>query len=110
MASEYGYRFTQKAIEDFDAIISYIAVELDNPKAAAGFADEVAERIKDARTFPDMGAPVVNEYLPINNVKKLIVGNYIIFYYPDDKDKLIIVLRIVYGKRSMDEITKELEI
>ena len=110
MASEYSYRFTQKAVEDLDSIISYIAVELDNPKAAMGFADEVAERIKDARTFPDIGALVVNDYLPIKNVKKLIVGNYIIFYYPNDKDKLIIVLRIVYGKRSMDEIIKELEI
>ena len=110
MGSEYGYKFTEKAAADLDGIISYIAVELVNPKAASDFADELTEKINGARAFPDIGSSVINEFLPVDNVKKLIVGNYVVFYLPDEEQHLIHILRIIYGRRNMDEILKELDI
>ncbi len=108
MEFEFGYSFTKKAEEDFDEIISYIAVELANPKAASGFADKLQESIDTTRTFPESGAPLNNEFLQVENVRKKFVGNYVMYYFPDMNAKVIYILRIVYGKRNMDEIIKEL--
>lgn len=41
---------------------------------------------------------------------KKLVENYIMYYLPDAGEKIIYILRIVYGKRNMDVILKKLDI
>lgn len=106
--SEWGYRLTEKACADLDDIVRYIAVELANPTAASDFVDKLQATIEEARSFPESGPLVVNEYLPAAGVRKKLVGSYLLFYLPDPAKKLILVLRIVYGRRSMDEILRQL--
>lgn len=110
MASKFGCRFTEKAEADLDQILGYIAVELANPKAASDFADGLQSAIEEARTFPESGLPVENEFLANNAVRKKLIGNYLMYYLPDLEERTIFILRIVYGRRSMDEIIKQLEI
>ena len=49
-------------------------------------------------------------FLQAENMQKKLVGNYIMYYLSDEKEKIIYILRIVYGKRNMDEILKKLDI
>lgn len=108
MGSEWGYRLTKQAEADFNEIVRYIKVELANPKAASDFADKLLAAIAEARSFPDGGSPVSNEYLPVPGVRKKLAGNYILFYLPDHTEKMILVLRIAYGRRNMDEILRQI--
>lgn len=110
MESKWGYQLTQKADADLDDIVGYIAVELANPKAASDFVDKLQEVIEEARSFPESGSPVVNEFVPNTEVRKKLVGNYIMYYLPDSAEKMIFVLRIVYGRRNMDEILRQLNV
>ncbi len=110
MASKFGYRLTKRAESDLDGIVSYIAAELANPKAASDFVDKLQDNIEEARSFPESGSLVNNEFLQIENVRKKLVGNYIMYYLPNEEEKVIYILRIVYGKRNMDEILKKLDI
>lgn len=110
MASEWGYQLTQKAKDDLDDIVGYITVELSNPQAASDFVDNLQEVIEEARSFPESGSRVVNEYLPVTEVRKKLVGNYIMYYLPDVTEKTIFVLRSVYSRRNMDEILRQLSI
>ena len=110
MESKFGYRLTKRADSDLDEIVSYIAVELANPQAASDFVDKLQDNIEEARSFPENGSLVSNEFLQVENVRKKLVGNYIMYYLPDTKGKIIYILRIVYGKRNMDEILKNLNI
>lgn len=110
MASKFGYRLTNRAESDLDEIVRYIAVELANPQAASDFVDNLQAHIEEARPFPESGSLVQNEFLQVDNVRKKLVGNYIMYYLPEMEEKLIYVLRIVYGKRNMDEILKKLDI
>lgn len=109
MASKYGYHLTQKADADLDDIIGYITIELANPKAASDFLDKLQETIEETRVFPESGSLVSNEYLPVTGVRKKMVGNYIMYYLPDSTQKIISILRIIYGRRSMDEILKQID-
>lgn len=110
MASEFRYKMTEKARADYEDTIRYIAVELSNPKAAAAFADEFDERVKEAMQFPESGAPANNEYVSNPYVRTKLIGNYIMFYLPDMENKIILVLRIVYGKMDLTGIIGRIDL
>lgn len=107
MESKFRYRLSQKAAADLDDIVSYIAVELSNPQAASTFVDKLQRAIDEARSFPESGSPVNNEYLSNTDVRKKPVGNYIMYYLPISEEKMIYVVRIVYGKRNIDELLRQ---
>ena len=110
MESKFRYRLTKKAESDLDEIVAYIAVELANPQAASDFVDNLQDSIEEARVFPESGSLVHNEFLQVDNVRKKLVGNYIMYYLPDMEEKIIFILRIVYSKQNMNEILKKLNI
>lgn len=110
MASKYRYLLTKRAESDLDGIISYIVVELGNPKAASEFVDKLQGCIEEVMIFPESGSPVHNEFLQVENVRKKLFGNYIMYYLLDTKEKTIFILRIVYSKCDMDAILKKLDI
>jgi plasmid stabilization system protein ParE len=94
---------------DLDGIISYIVVDLANPKAASDFVDKLQMTIEEIQSFPESGVQVVNEYLPNSDVRKKIIDNYILYYLPDYKAKINFILRIVYGGQNTDEVIMHLE-
>lgn len=110
MASKFGYRLTKRAESDLDGIVSYIAVELSTPQAASDFVDKLKDNIDETRTFPESGSPVDNEFLQVENLRKKLIGNYIMYYLPDMREKIIYILRIVYGKQNITEIHIKLDI
>lgn len=110
MASKWNYFFTRKAEGDLEDTVRYIAVELANPQAASDFADALQKNIDEICLFPKSGSLVANEFLANANVRKKSIGNYIMYYLPDFLKKRILVLRIVYGKRNIDEILRRLDL
>ncbi|MBO5094780.1 MAG: hypothetical protein J6C33_10550 [Lachnospiraceae bacterium] len=58
----------------------------------------------------ESGSSVVNEFVPDTEIRKKLAGNYIMYYLPDFEKKMIFVLRIIYGRRSMDEILRQLDV
>ena len=106
MEYNYSYRFTEKAEQDFDEILRYISVDLANPIVAQNLGRKIFEKINMIRTFPDSCALVDNEFLSDKSVRKLLVDNYIIYYKTDYDEKMLCIVRIVYGKRNLDEILK----
>ena len=110
MASKFGYRLTKRAESDLDGIVSYIAVELSTPEAASDFVDKLKDNIDETRAFPESGSPVDNEFLQVENLRKKLIGNYIMYYLPDMREKIIYILRIVYGKQNITEIHIKLDI
>ena len=108
MECKYSYCFTEKAEQDFDEILRYISVDLANPTAAQNLGRKMFEQIDMVRAFPDSGTPADNEFLSDKSVRKLSVDNYIIYYKAYYDEKMISVIRIVYGKRNLDEILKSM--
>ena len=106
MAYNFSYRFTEKAEQDLDEILHYISVDLVNPTAAQNLGRKIFEKIDMVRIFPESGAPIDNEFLSDKTVRKLLVENYVIYYKAHYDEKIIFVLRVVYGKRNLDEILK----
>ena len=110
MASKYQYRLSQKAADDLDGIVSYIASELSNPQAAADFLSRLEKVIDEIRSFPESGAPVNNEFLSNTRLRKKTVGSYLLYYLSVPETETVYIVRIVYGKRNMEEILRQLDL
>ena len=108
MTSNYQYHFTKKAKSDLEEILSYISIELSNPEAAASFLKDLLAVIASICSVPKIGSIVENEFLPDREIRKSLVGNYLLYYLPDIKKKSIYVLRILYGRRNLDELVREI--
>ena len=107
MNSKYQYRF-KKAEIDLDEILSYISVELSNPDAAASFLKDLQTVLTSICSVPKIGRIVENEFLPDKEIRKSLVGNYVLYYLPDTEEKSIYVLRILYSRRNLDELVREI--
>jgi len=108
MANKYSYKFAPKAQNDLNEVLLYIEQELSNSKAAKDLADELFVKIDNIREFPLSGRVVDNEFFIDQTLRKFIVGKYIVFYKVNQEAKTIIIVRIVYGGRNIDEILKTL--
>lgn len=109
MDFNYSYRFTSKAEQDLDEILHYISFTLCSPISAQNLSKKIFERVDSIRMFPESGSIVENEFLTSSiTVRKIVVDNYIVYYTVSDADKAIIITRIIYGKRNLDEILRNM--
>ena len=100
MASEYSYQLTKSAAEDLDEAVDYMTNTLGNRMAAAAFINTVESTIEKICAFPQIGPEVKNDYISVSGIRKKAIGNFLLYYLPDDVKESITVLRIVYGKRD----------
>ena len=109
MASDrYTYVLTESAEADVDEAFDYIANELVNPDAASAFADELEKKLEEICKTPKTGRPVHNPYLKRDDIRRVLVKNYIAYYLIDEKTAKIVVLRVVYNRRNQDKLLKSL--
>lgn len=110
MASEFKYEFTDSASRDLDEILSYVSYELKNPQAAKDLLDGIKAEINNICSFPFSGEEVKNEFVILQGVRRVTVGNYNLYYYPNESKRTVTVLRIIYGKRDLNYILRDLDI
>lgn len=100
----YRLTFLPIARQDMTDIVRYISHELFNPTAADALADEMIEAAERLCNFPYINAvhqtikPLKHEY------RKLLVKNYIMFYWVGERDKLITIARMIYARRDYEKL------
>ena len=108
MASEYSLQFTGKALADLDEITGYLVTSLGQRPAAQRLVDTVEKELQTVCRFPESGTLVVNDFLRRNDIRKLVIDKYLLYYLADSDTERIIVLRFVYGKRDLNDILREM--
>ena len=98
----YSFVLTEIAEADIEDALDYIANELYNSEAASCFADELDEKLDEICKTPKVGRPVHNPYLKRDDVRRVLVKNYIAYYLIDENAEKIVILRVVYNKRDQD--------
>ena len=102
----YKVEFLPIALNDMVEIVSYIGQTLQNPIAADNLSNEFLKAAERLEKFPYSNAV----YVPLRSLKheyrKLIVKNYLMFYWVDEDKKVVTVSRVVYAKRDYGKILK----
>lgn len=99
----YDVQITKKATADLDAIYYYFSSELVANKAAIDLLNRIENSILGLQDFPYAYSLMKDELLQLKGYRRLVVGNYSIFYIVIEKDKRVIVMRILYSRRNYNE-------
>ncbi len=102
--NKYSLKFTRKASEDLDQILSYISEQLYAPGTADNLMELIESSLLRLQTYPYSGHPVLDEPLKIRGYRRLIAGNYLAFYLIDEQDKQVVIMRILYNARSYKDL------
>ncbi|MGG1657978.1 type II toxin-antitoxin system RelE/ParE family toxin [Brevibacillus sp. NRS-1366] len=100
----YSIMITGPAEADLLEIVDYIADELKNPAAANQLMVKLAESILELEQLPFRYALVSDEQLAYQGIRKLVVENYIVFYIVSENNKLVTIVRVLYGKREWNNL------
>jgi addiction module RelE/StbE family toxin len=99
----YQIEYLPIARQDMIEIAIYISNELNNPVAAEKLAEKMTKATDSLIDFPYSNAihitakPLKHEY------RKLIVQNYIMFYWSDEQEKRVIIARVIYAPRDYEK-------
>ncbi|AET67909.1 plasmid stabilization system protein [Desulfosporosinus orientis DSM 765] len=96
----YRLVVTEFANEDLDNIVSYIAVQLDNPMVAAAFLDEVERCYGFLKSNPLMYERCHDVRLEADGYRKATINNYVLVYKVDETAKTVIIYRFFYGAQN----------
>lgn len=96
----YRLVITELAHEDLDNIVSYIAVQLDNPMAAANFLDEVERCYDFLKSNPLMFERCQDVRLETEGYRKATINNYVLVYKVDETAKTVVIYRFFYGAQN----------
>lgn len=104
MGNKYRVKIVLKAEEDLDDIFYYIALELNNKSAAEKMIYLFSNKILRLQEFPFSCSLVEDDLLKDKGYRKLIIDNYIVFYIVNEEDQLVIVMRVLYGRKKYQDL------
>ncbi len=104
MTEQYKLEYLPVVRQDMIDIMRYISHELGNISAATKLAEEMIEAADKLTSFPYAH----EAYQPIRALKqeyrKLLVQNYIMFYWVDNENMTITITRVVYARRNYEKL------
>lgn len=98
--AKYRVDVSEPAENDLRDIVRYIASQLSAPISALHMMELLEEAMVGLSDMPQRCPLVADERLSQMGYRKLIVKNYVVFFSVDEKNKVVDVERILYGRRD----------
>ncbi|MCM1545531.1 MAG: type II toxin-antitoxin system RelE/ParE family toxin [Clostridiales bacterium] len=102
----YEINYRPEAQADLIDTVRYISGKLKNTTAVQKIAKDIKTAIEELANDPHI-YPV---YFPLQPLKheyrKFVIDNYIIFYTVEEREKVVTVFRVIYGKRNLTQQLK----
>ena len=107
MNKSFRIIYSADALDDLRDIYSYIAFNLLAKNTAKNLVSRIRSEISSLKSMPERYPLVEWEPWHSMGVRTLLVGNYIAYYYPDNENNTILIARVFYGGRDIENIIKE---
>ena len=104
---KYEVVTTAQAVADLRAIFEYIAYELLAGENAIKQLNRLEEAILSLGEMPERYQLYDKEPWRGRNLRIMPVDNYLVFYIPQNKEKVVTVIRVMYGRRDIDAQLKQ---
>jgi len=98
--TKYRVDVSDPAEGDLGEIIRYIASQLSVPITALRMIELLEKAMESLSDMPQRCPFVADERLAQMGYRKLPVKNYIVFFSIDEKNKVVDIERILYGRRD----------
>jgi len=96
----YKLQITKTALQDLDAILAYIMVDLSNMEAALHLADEVEKRYNRLSENPYLYEECHQSLLQKAHYRKAVIGNYLLIYRIDRDQNIVYIERFFSDMRD----------
>lgn len=103
---KYQVNYSEEALRDLRDIFEHIAFELKEPAIATAQVNRIRNSIRSLDALPNRNKAVEWEPWVKRGVRQMPVDNFIVYYIPDDKNLMVNILRIFYGKRDIPNLVK----
>lgn len=100
--AKFALRYSPLFYEDLDKITDYLLFELKNELATKTLVNNIEAAIKKRLQSPLSVVPYKSLDNRPHEYRRILVGNYLIFYVVIDS--VMIIRRILYGRRDIDRI------
>lgn len=104
---KYEVFTTEQATADLRAIFEYIAYELLAGENAIKQLDRLEEAILSLDETPERYRLYDKEPWRGRNLRIMPVDSYLVFYIPQNEEKTVTVIRVMYGRRDIDAQLKQ---
>ncbi|NLO39182.1 MAG: type II toxin-antitoxin system RelE/ParE family toxin [Ruminiclostridium sp.] len=98
--ANYRVDVSEPAENDLRDIVRYIASQLSAPISALNMMEFLEEAIAGLSDMPQRCPLLADERLFQMGYRKLTVKNYVVFFSIDEKNKVVDIERILYGRRD----------
>jgi plasmid stabilization system protein ParE len=98
--AKYRVDISEPAESDLRDIVRYIASQLSAPISALNMMELLEEAMAGLSDLPQRCPLVADERLSQLGYRKLNVKKYVVFFSIDEKNKVVDVERILYGRRD----------
>ena len=96
----YKLRVMNSAVEDIRSNARYISAVLSNAVAARNLITEIEKAFERIVRNPYMYELYGDKRLADKGYRKVTVKNYMIFYIVDEENKIVNIMRVIYGRRD----------
>ena len=104
---EWKVILTPEFKQEFKDIYSYIAKELLVPETARNQAARILDKVEKLSDMPNRFPLFEKEPWRSRGLRKLLIDNYIVFYYPNEQTKEVVIFHVFYSGRNIDELLDE---
>ena len=101
--------YSKNSKTDLQDIYEYIAYELCEPQYAKDQVERIMASVRKLEDMPMRFAVYKEEPWKSKGVRFVPVDNYLVFYLPNEDDKCISIVRIMYGGRDIKKQIEENE-
>ncbi len=100
----YKLLVAELAHQDLDKIVSYIAIQLANPKAAGDFLDEVTTCYDFLKNNPMMYEQCQDKRLGKEGYRKAVIKNYLLVYKVNEVSQTVSIMRLFYSAQDYSKL------
>ena len=103
-------KITRQAQEQMAEIVDYISNELFAPEAASNLLDKMENSIMSLSEFPERFQLVEEEPWKTEGIHRLVVENFLVYYWINKLEKKVQVTAVIYAKRDQIEQLNDMNI
>ena len=97
---QYEVKITEPAQRQLQEIVRYIAEDLQEKRTALRMLDTLEKEILSLSTLPNRVALTEEEPWHSAGIRKMLVKNYLVYFWVNEEQKQVQITAVVYGWRD----------
>ena len=104
MDNIYEVKISKQAEHQLKEIFQYISYTLQAPGTAEKMLDLLEKEILSLSSFPNRIPLTQDEPWHSQGVHKMVVKNYLVYFWVDENTQTVHIIAVVYGRRDQKQL------